>query len=1094
MSEPFKDPSKIAYANDAPKLKFNPGGLIASLIRTGWDFAKGYPSEATLAEWAKTITQKEGKERQAFNLVANSIIKACYTQVRHRFEQVDIDDSGNPLFEDQEIRFHVFDSLKENEYVFDCHHRANPQAFPLLHDLKPFYKQWLQETFQLPEAQAGDLARDFPNYFAYELYQLLLKKPKDYEDLINWCDSPFNEALQTNLARQRYQAELRNKYHQPALGERAVSLSDVYVQPSFLVYERMLEDETLKRLRMNGNNVRQEHFIHCGFDGSIHDYLQRHFLTSTTYKGIKPEVGNSRLLVLLGQPGHGKSSFCYRSIFDLLQADDIDCNAFFVRLQSFDDKALAEPMAEVIQQLPPDLDYEAWVDAKQGQKSLLFLDGLDEFCMTQSLTDAQVIGFIQKCKKWTERNPLLHIVVTSRFNYVETAKLHDHDCQLLSLGMLDLAQQHDLVTRYMVKMADQTCHLTLQMLEKINKEEQYKHVKELIELPILLQMVLIAQVNVEAAGSRAAIYDQLFTQVLSRKWDKEGKLKKYKDTDKFSEKHLRKYLAFLAFRIFQSRRGYLNKSDIESYNETKDFSKKLKLENEGEELKPVLKDILTSFYLNETRKDGSDRLQADKDNEYAIEFLHKSLYEYLACEYIWVAVKEYFLEKEPDGDGYKTRSTEEVQQQMQKLFANVRLTKETLEYLKEIIAGDTTPHKDLAEEMSWHFAKLLKHGFLYEYKANHAEAPLYRPEQMVLNIFHVYWAILGSLRLHEVEVGRFMETEWGTVVAKELDEKKIDFIEQAFHREMEVMIDRNWRSIGIGVVVIEGKDSFSSWIKGLRTTTQVDSELKHRRYEVWVRRNLLKEHAFAVMEYHNKAISGNIEELTRYLRLAAAEPMEMSLNLQHINLQKINFKGIQAEDIYLLGADISNANLENVNLSKANFENTNLGGVNLAYADLWGTNFSNAFLGSAFLFNASFHNANLRNANLVNAHLHNAFLQNAILENANLEYADIEGAFLGNASFRNANLRNANLRDTDLRNADLCGANLEYADLRDAKLTYAKVSDKAWLTNLHNIWVIGAGELEKKYKLIPENQNNRYKRTLERYVIVEIEPSTGEVQ
>ncbi|MBK9014837.1 MAG: hypothetical protein IPM82_12590 [Saprospiraceae bacterium] len=337
------------------------------------------------------------------------------------------------------------------------------------------------------------------------------------------------------------------------------------------------------------------------------------------------------------------------------------------------------------------------VDNKHGQTNLLFLDGLDEFCMAQTPSDDDVKQFIRNCKTLVNENDNLYIIITSRFLYVETSKLHQEDCLVLSLDVLNEEQQKTFVQNFTAKWQEDGCTLTDTQIENINKERNLQHIKELIELPILLQMVLMAKVPLEASASRATIYDQLFDQVLQRKWDDNKRLKKYlKEDSGFTKEDLREYLAFLAYKTFQGKKGYLRKSEVAKYKETIQFAKDfLQTYKDGQSMKQVLKDILTSFYLQESQKRPGDQPEADKEYNYVIEFMHKSLYEYLACEHIWQNTLDFFLEKNNKGKT-KTRSLEDVQKQMQVTYATIRHTSETMEYMKEIIANKTKQHRELA--------------------------------------------------------------------------------------------------------------------------------------------------------------------------------------------------------------------------------------------------------------------------------------------------------------------------------------------------------------------------------------------------------------
>ncbi|MBK9014836.1 MAG: hypothetical protein IPM82_12585 [Saprospiraceae bacterium] len=93
--------------------------------------------------------------------------------------------------------------------------------------------------------------------------------------------------------------------------------------------------------------------------------------------------------------------------------------------------------------------------------------------------------------------------------------------------------------------------------------------------------------------------------------------------------------------------------------------------------------------------------------------------------------------------------------------------------------------------MGIHFPGLLEEGFIFSYQANaQAEEIRFKPEQLVLNAFHTYWLIFGSLCLYEVEVGRFMEVEWEELVEKELTKARLDVMVMAYNEEIDGMKKR----------------------------------------------------------------------------------------------------------------------------------------------------------------------------------------------------------------------------------------------------------------------------------------------------------------
>ena len=304
-------------------IKFSFAGTLSAVIRTVIDVNKPVPSlgAGTIPEWIKAIRFKGDIEREAFLLLTSSIIWACRLQLKRRIEDINKNEDGTFIYLNREINFlggDVNAGIETNDYILDLQYFDNPQSFPLLADFKPFYTFWLLETFPLSKSHANDLAADFPDYFAYA-FQMELAHSTRYPEIIKAYNNPFNEKVALTLARRQYRMKLKELYHIPALGEPNIALSDVYIEPDFLVYDAIFPEEKRKQLQEE-NKSHTQHFLFPEFKGNIHDYLTYHFLLAKQSKAIGAEVEHSRMLILMGQPGHGKSSFCYCSIYNLLKS------------------------------------------------------------------------------------------------------------------------------------------------------------------------------------------------------------------------------------------------------------------------------------------------------------------------------------------------------------------------------------------------------------------------------------------------------------------------------------------------------------------------------------------------------------------------------------------------------------------------------------------------------------------------------------------------------------------------------------------------------------------------------------------------------
>ena len=1074
------NPKDISLQKGDLKLKFSAGGTIAALIRLAFDVGEGAPKASTLAEMAKAIGYKESKERQAYLLVANSLVEGFREQLHQRINQASIDEHNFWAYDARELRFDIFDALDDNDYFFNCDYINNPKAFPLLQDFKEHYQNWLRKSLSISDEQSQELAALFPRFFSGAFYSALMGGK--YTELINWCKNPLLDEWHIEKKREFYQDKLLSHYHQQSLGQPNIALPDVYIEPSFRVFDQILP-EALKK--QNLYKDKEEHFIEIKYEGNIHDYLKKHFLRQKPLRTIgNKAIEQGRMLILLGQPGHGKSSFCYRSMYDLLSDPNFSGNVFFYRLQQAEELFINSPIEALdsVFQKEDSISFKDWIDNRYKQQNVLFLDGLDEMYMTLDLNESKVVRMIERLQLELNSRPNLYIVITSRFNYVESEKLYSGNNLLLALDYLTLKQQKQIVHHY--QRLNGQCNLSEELLEKCSKDHNLEYIKHLIELPILLQMVLISGVDVEAKTSKATIYDQLFENVLNRKWDKDKRLKKYARDNNFKPIHLRRYMSLLAFKIYQYNKGYLNKKDVEGLEETKAFVDRcLKLESaDGKaSLKYLLKDVLTSFYLKETRKSTTAYRLDEDDSPYSIEFLHKSLYEYLACEYIWENVKKFFLKKDEDDENeYKRHKLDEVQRFLQNLFAIPGLSRELMEHLRDIIDHDAMHHDQLLEQMSLYLPELLQYGFIYDYRFERKVilTKYYAVEQQSINAFQGFWVILGQLHFHQTEI----DDDWLTFKERHREMLSEEGIVKNFKKNTERIINGLDKSYYVEehITAIEealeaDNELFYKWVLNKCAT-------ENKKFQYWTRRFFYWQKGRAKRARLNKVLKSEVSKinLARWLRLTGAK-LNMSLNLSFTSLEGANLVGLIADEVmfngvnlrnadlrnadlnnvYLNNADLSNANLRNadlsivylhnadlryahlnnVDLTEGDLSNADLCDANLSNANLTNANLSNANLSGVIFCNANLDNANLSNANLYEAILSNAGLCNIDLSNADLRNADLSNADLRNADLRNADLRNAILHEANIREADFRGANLFYVDLSNAILREADLSN-----------------------------------------------------
>ncbi len=271
------NPKDINPSNSGIKIKISGKGMLVSAVRSVFDLAKGTISASTITEWTKAIGIETPKEKQAFDLILNAIMKGLRWQLKTQIDQVDLDENKNLVYYSKELQFDTFSKLGENEVILNCNHFSNPQALDFLDDFKPYYKEWLLRSFPISEDTANYMTANFPDYFANGFFACLKDNKLKYSNLLEWCQDPLTEEWATAVARNEYKNYLKSLYIQPALGQENVSLPDVYIEPSFLIFDKTYPEHKRKEERVQFEIESNQHFLPTKFDGSLHDYILNHF-------------------------------------------------------------------------------------------------------------------------------------------------------------------------------------------------------------------------------------------------------------------------------------------------------------------------------------------------------------------------------------------------------------------------------------------------------------------------------------------------------------------------------------------------------------------------------------------------------------------------------------------------------------------------------------------------------------------------------------------------------------------------------------------------------------------------------------------------
>lgn len=695
-------------------------------------------------------------------------------------------------------------------------------------------------------------------------------------------DNELSEQEKELLVQKYYQGMLLDYTTFPVLNNnKGMTLNDIYIEPNYQILS---------------SQIKQEKNTHYGQFESINNDSIHSFLYQYLSKQISPNqlnLKNSRIILLLGQPGQGKSSFSKKFMFDYIEQNtDISENVYLLRLRDIGqvNHLLENPLDTIGSKLNQMIGYLPDLN----KETILVLDGLDELTMKEQLVTSTIDDFLETLIQTLKDYPTLKIILTSRTLYVNLEKINKklkNDILTLHLKSFDLEQQLLWLDNYKKFYPDAT--LTDEILKELH-EKSTRHIIELIEQPILLHMITelnFSKNDLIKSTNRAKIYNEMFNSIIKRKWEDE---KEHENLKGIKPADVRELLRTIAFEIYKSNHEYIHKSKLEKLPEIKEFYKNLdiKIENH-EQLEGILKGVLISFYFQEVKKDGDDD-NADDNNNYAIEFLHKSLQEYLVAEKIFDEILR-LTEKDRKSKYFITDYTD-VLKIIWELFSHKKISEEIKTYLIEIIKNheDKEELKELANRLSSFLVELFEKDFIYSFNLIEDTNPM----QKSLNTFYGYWIILSNLGAKENYIHEKFKNKFANYLL--LIETSIFNVIRGGY---------SWQSDKIN---LSYQNITSVWLTGIDLGTATLYEIN---FEGSVLNNTCCMHA----DFRNANLK--------------------SCYLQSAHLTNCNFTNAILEESFL----------SNAILAYSDFTNTNLNGANLKNANLEDVIFNNTQLNDIFI-------------------------------------------------------------------------------------------------------------------------------------------------
>lgn len=915
----------------------------------------------------ESVTTVNATEKAAYSLVFNALNNASVNLLKqHHQEKIDnLKLRGN--FE--LLRSQVSEDIQELEIVLSPDIFSNPSGFPFLKKYQQIWLEWLQleNGLHLDVAQAHKLAKEIPCQFEKAIEKQWLEFPDKYQVIIqHFTDNPFSENAESRETVRKYKKQIENLWTANIFKEKNLTLEKTYIQPNFKISKRNLDKN--KDSHTFRETDRNAAFIAPDYAKNIHSYINNCFLKNQNAFADRVEAENSRLLLLLGQPGQGKTSFCTKVVNDILNDLTFERDLIFLKLRD-----LKCPPREFINHIFENLEKQFEKHLFDYDNAVIILDGLDELYMAEGLTNIEITDFINNLVREVKHRTNIHVIVTSRFHYVDLTKISKKDALVLSLSPLTLEQQKDWLNIYRTEYPEGK--LTEELLTEINEEgnKQFKEIRELINQPILLYLIAKADFEIKSSDNRAKIYDELFTVMTQRTWDNTGQLEKFEGLEENPE-DFREYLGAVAFKIYNSNKEFITSEELNAMEETKRF-----VEDCGfEDVESALKEVLVSFYFRPIE----DADTSPRDRRYSVEFFHKSLQEYLAAEYIWRTVLYEFTKKDDRKRRHVIDKWEEGLELIWNLGSPYGLTRETSTYLRELInnSDELERKEDLSQRLKLFMPDYLKHDFVYFYQAQRED--LGSVIARGVESFYLFWTIFSEVRDDEIiDFGMYKNQFVDLVHFKirnnddYLKLERLDLLFSDFTGLHLVNVDFSYS-------LLEGSDFNGA----------------HLSYSKFFKADLL-----------NCDFSRCLIEDTDF-SYAGLSRTDFSYSVNN----SVNFSKIKATEIDFSEAHIENCNFNHVNLDGGSFNNSKGRRCSFISSELY-----HVKMGWSKFESFEFSNSRISDTDFSNSDLHFSYLDNMVIHNCD---------------FINTNLEQCTFSDSEIEDVDFNSANLLYADFTGTEI------------------------------------------------------------
>lgn len=574
------------------------------------------------------------------------------------------------------------------------------------------------------EVDRAKVQRYINNNIKLNYFEVLDQNSSVLNKYLNHAKSNLGIEKKELFRKNKYKNRIANEYFEVVLGdENGLTLNDLYIEPYFRVHKNCFKNDD-KRLK---EEFRADKYIDIE-DESIHNFVNDILKNKNKHNLDLKDVNT---IFIAGQPGQGKSSFTKRFIYDMVEnKTSLAKDVILIKL-----KNIKEPNDLKNKSFKEIVKENTRLEIDNLDDYIVVLDGLDELAMKTGLSTSDIELI---CQKFSRESTT--IIITTRHGYLNFDTLNEDNIAVVELKELDKTQQLSWLEKY--KITYPTIKLSSEIIEKFHKNED-KHILELINQPILLHMIAKMDIENIEELNKTTLYSEFFEILIKRKWEKDAHtLSKLKGVEQEEySRVLKNMLKELAFYIFNSEFEYIQKYEFEKLESVQELQLLLSEKNNNETLKSNLKGVMVSFYFKEVKKDEEDFNPEEKNEHYAIEFLHKSLMEYMVASYIYDYLKDNFLETKRSSGKYIIDDGKDALEELWYLFHKKIISDEVTNNLIEIIKEkEQSINDELAKRFDVFLPYFIEKDFLYESNVGNNN-----PIEKAKNTFYGFWQVICNI-------------------------------------------------------------------------------------------------------------------------------------------------------------------------------------------------------------------------------------------------------------------------------------------------------------------------------------------------------------